>query len=62
MYHIVFLYYVVVAKLTRLEQIAAENAVYMQKMRQRFRHSNIVGVDSYLGQSSRYLLLLWFYF
>ena len=43
------------AKLTRLEQIAVENAAYMQKMRQRFRHSNIVGVNSYLDRSSRYL-------
>lgn len=44
------------AKLTHLEQIAAENAVYMQKMRQRFRHSNIVGVESTIGQPSPYLL------
>ncbi|KAK8806055.1 hypothetical protein WA171_007141 [Blastocystis sp. BT1] len=38
------------AKLNRLEQIAVENRVYVEKMRKRFVHSNIVGVDNTLNE------------
>lgn len=40
------------AKLSRLEQIAVENRVYVEKMRERFIHSNIVGIDNDLNISN----------
>ena len=50
------LYDVLVAKLNRLEQLAVENRVYVEKMRKRFLHSNIVGVDNTLNELNSYFL------
>ena len=42
------------SKLKQLERIAKENAEYSQRMRSRFVHSNIVGVDIEENDSDEY--------